>query len=86
MRTRDTDELNAVGILIASAMTVHGYRPSLPEAALPLNEVFKEFYSELLRRLAARANLTNLFAQVYSHFAKFAAATIASALDLVAYY
>lgn len=86
MRTRDTDELNAVGMLIASAMTVHGYRPGLPEAALPLDEVFKEFYSEPLRRLAARANLANLFAQVHSHFAKFAAAAVAGALDPVAHH
>ncbi|KAG7289852.1 hypothetical protein NEMBOFW57_006229 [Staphylotrichum longicolle] len=86
MRTRNTDELKAVSMLIASAMTVHGYRPGLPEAAFPLDEVFREFYSEPLRRLAARANLVTLFAQVHSHFVKFAGAAVAGTLDPVAHH
>jgi len=86
MRTKDTDELNVVSMLIASAMTLYGYRPGLPEAAFPPDEVFKEFYLEPLRRLAARANLATLFAQVHGHFVKFASAAVAGALDPVAHH
>lgn len=86
MRTRNTDELNALSMLIASAMTVHGYRPGLPEAAFPVDEVFREFYSEPLRRLAARANLVTLFVQVHSHFVKFAGAAVAGTLNPVAHH
>jgi hypothetical protein len=86
VRTRNTDDLNIVSMLIASAMTVHRYRPGLAEATFPPNEVFKVFYLEPLQRLAARANLATLLSQVYSHFAKFAGAAIAGALDPVAHH
>ncbi|KAH6614552.1 hypothetical protein B0J18DRAFT_485592 [Chaetomium sp. MPI-SDFR-AT-0129] len=86
IRTRDTGALNAVSRIIASAMTVRGYRTGLVEAMFSPDEVFNEFYSEPLRRLAARTNSAALFAQVYSHFAKFAAATVAGALDPVLHH
>jgi hypothetical protein len=85
-RVGTLNELNVVSKLIASALTVHGYRPGSVEAAFPPKEIFEEFYLQPLQRLATQANLPTIIAQVYAYFAKFAGAAVAGDLDPVSHH
>jgi hypothetical protein len=85
-RAKDAHEMGVLSKLIASALTVDGYRRNLAEAALPPEEVFEEFYSPPLRRLAAQANLHAVFDRVKRHFAELAGAAVAGAIDPVAHH
>lgn len=85
-RAGNAQELGVLSKLIASALTVDGYRRGLADAGLPPEEVFEEFYSAPLWRLATQASLVAIFDRVKRYFAELTVAAAAGTIDPVAHH